>query len=149
MKKAFILFLLIFCINLAKAEGNYSLVGYWKTSTDATNTPRSLIQITEENGSFAGKIVKLFTDKAEKPKQLCERCQGELHNKPIIGLTVLSNLKPHGKSWEEGSILDPDNGKLYHCKAYLIDNGKKLHLRGYWGIPLFGRTQIWERVEYK
>ena len=49
----------------------------------------------------------------------------------------------------EGSItiLDPDDGDLYRCAAVLRNDGRKLEVRGYVGLPLFGRTQVWERVE--
>ncbi len=46
-----------------------------------------------------------------------------------------------------GQILDPDNGKVYRSKVHLIDNGKKLSVRGYIGVPMLGRSQTWLRQE--
>ncbi|HYS86791.1 MAG TPA: DUF2147 domain-containing protein [Bradyrhizobium sp.] len=46
-----------------------------------------------------------------------------------------------------GKILDPDNGKVYSSKIWLTDGGKKLNVRGYIGVSLLGRSQIWERQE--
>jgi uncharacterized protein (DUF2147 family) len=49
-------------------------------------------------------------------------------------------------SWQNGHILDPDSGDIYHAEMTVIDGGKKLDVRGYIGISLFGRTQTWIRI---
>jgi uncharacterized protein (DUF2147 family) len=36
---------------------------------------------------------------------------------------------------------------VYRASIRLEQGGKKLVVRGYVGISLFGRSQIWERVE--
>ena len=62
-------------------------------------------------------------------------------------MTILSGMKHDGDEYNGGMILDPDNGKTYHSKLQLIDGGKKLNVRGYIGIPLLGRSQVWLREE--
>jgi hypothetical protein len=58
----------------------------------------------------------------------------------------LNGLKKDSDTqWSGGEILDPKNGKTYSCKAELIEDGKKLKMRGFIGISLLGRTQVWER----
>ncbi len=52
-----------------------------------------------------------------------------------------------GNEWSGGEILDPDNGKSYSCYIKVKDNGQRLHVRGYIGFSLLGRTQIWHRAE--
>lgn len=47
--------------------------------------------------------------------------------------------------WTDGSIYDPGNGKTYACKLRLEDGA--LHIRGYVGISLFGRTTVWQRAK--
>ena len=47
----------------------------------------------------------------------------------------------------QAQILDPDNGKVYRSKLRLTDNGKKLSVRGYIGVPMLGRSQTWVRQE--
>ena len=49
--------------------------------------------------------------------------------------------------FEGGEILDPNNGKVYKSKLKLVDNGAKLDVRGYIGVPMLGRTQTWIRAE--
>ena len=64
---------------------------------------------------------------------------------PVIGLVILSGLKKDGAEYTGGKILDPDNG--YSSKIQLTDAGKKLNVRGYIGISMLGRSQIWLRQE--
>jgi uncharacterized protein (DUF2147 family) len=56
-------------------------------------------------------------------------------------------MKQDGDGYDGGRILDPANGKTYKSKMSLADGGKKLDVRGYIGMPLFGRTQTWLREE--
>ncbi|WP_315856578.1 DUF2147 domain-containing protein [Rhizobium leguminosarum] len=64
-----------------------------------------------------------------------------------MGLVILSGLKKDGDEYTGGKILDPDNGKVYSSKIYLADEGKKLNVRGFIGVSLLGRSQVWERQE--
>ena len=66
---------------------------------------------------------------------------------PVIGLVILSGLKKDGAEYSGGQILDPDNGKVYSSKIQLTDGGEKLNMRGYIGVSMLGRSQIWERQE--
>ena len=58
---------------------------------------------------------------------------------------MLCDMKPKGKEWSGGRILDPEDGNTYKCKIALNKDGT-LKLRGYIGIPALGRTQTWHRV---
>jgi uncharacterized protein (DUF2147 family) len=123
-----------------------SPVGLWKTIDDDTGKPKALIRITENNGELRGKIEKLFLDIGEKnPK--CDKCEGVQKDQPIIGMTILSGMKQEGTEYGDGQILDPANGKVYKSRMSLADNGKKLNVRGYIGMPMLGRTQTWLREE--
>ncbi|NMO14938.1 DUF2147 domain-containing protein [Pyxidicoccus fallax] len=122
-------------------------VGRWTTIDDETKKPKSVIAIYEENGKLFGKIEKLFLEPNEKPDPVCEKCEGALKNKPIIGMVIMRDLKKDDDEWTGGSILDPKNGKTYKCKIAVEDKGKKLKVRGYIGTPMLGRTQHWVRAE--
>lgn len=130
----------------AAAQGDGSPVGKWKTIDDETNAPRSIVEITEANGELHGRILQIFYRPDEKPDPVCEACNGEHKDKPVIGMTFLWGLKPDGTNeWASGSVLDPKNGKIYNAKATLTEAGRKLRLRGFIGTPILGRTQIWLR----
>lgn len=122
-------------------------VGLWKTIDDASGKPKALVRISEANGELSGKIEKLFRAANEEQNPVCVKCEGAKKDQPLIGMTILEGLRPDGLDYSGGKILDPDNGKVYKSKAALTDNGKKLNLRGYIGMPLLGRTQTWIREE--
>ena len=72
---------------------------------------------------------------------------GELKDQSVVGMKILRGARRPGEPSGEGEILDPDEGRVYRCTVTLIDGGAKLEVRGYVGISLFGRTQLWLRVE--
>jgi len=124
-----------------------SATGRWTTIDDATKKPKSIVTIWEENGKLYGKIEKLYREPNEEQDPVCDKCEGALKNQPIIGMTILRDLKKEGSEWKGGTILDPANGKTYNCIIAIEDGGKKLKLRGFIGVPLLGRTQYWVRAE--
>jgi len=64
-----------------------------------------------------------------------------------VGLEIIRGAKrAEGKEvWEDGKILDPENGKEYTLRLTPIEGGKKLEVRGY--IGFFFRNQTWVRVQ--
>jgi uncharacterized protein (DUF2147 family) len=132
-------------ISSAAWADNASPVGLWRNVDDVSGKPRALIRITESNGTLQGKIEKVFLAPNETPT--CTRCEGALKNAPVIGLIILSGLKQDGAEYTGGQILDPDSGKVYSSKISVTDGGKKLTVRGYIGVSLLGRSQIWQRQQ--
>ena len=119
--------------------------GTWKTIDDTTGKPRGLVEITEKNGVYSGRLVKTFVEGDGKPR-VCDKCTDARKDQPVIGMTILSGLRKTGDNeWSGGEILDPENGKVYKSKMSLADDGNKLSVRGFIGISLIGRTQTWER----
>ncbi len=70
-----------------------------------------------------------------------------LRARPLTGLRLLTGLHYNAKEndWTDGQIYDTDNGRSYHCLVRL-DGPDRLVLRGYIGIPLFGKNTYWTRV---
>jgi uncharacterized protein (DUF2147 family) len=126
-----------------------SPVGLWKTIDDNTKKDKSLVRIVEANGVVTGKVEKIIDPDAPKDA-VCKDCSDERKDKPVLGMTIIRDMKPSADDkavWEGGDILDPNNGKVYKAKLKLIDNGTKLDVRGYIGVPMLGRTQTWIRAE--
>ncbi|MGZ2422431.1 uncharacterized protein (DUF2147 family) [Rhizobium laguerreae] len=124
---------------------NTSPVGLWRNVDDISGKPRALIRITESNGTLQGRIEKVFLAANESPT--CAKCEGALKNTPVVGLVILSGLKKDGNEYTGGQILDPDNGKVYSSKISVTNGGKKLNVRGFIGVSLLGRSQVWERQQ--
>jgi uncharacterized protein (DUF2147 family) len=133
-------------VGVAAAEMD-SPAGLWRTIDDKTGKERSLVRIVENNGVFEGKVEKIFEQADDDPDHLCKKCEGERKDKPIIGMTFLWGLKKDGDQYGGGEILDPKNGKIYRAKMRLTEGGRKLEVRGYIGLSLFGRSQTWLRLE--
>jgi uncharacterized protein (DUF2147 family) len=137
--------LLLAWSGMATAADPAGVAGHWKTIDDETGTERSIVAIAEVNGELQGRIVKVFLRPDEKPGAVCDACEGAHKGQPIVGLTFLWGLKRDGSEWNGGAILDPNNGKVYNAKLSLADDGQKLRVRGYIGMPMLGRTQVWLR----
>jgi uncharacterized protein (DUF2147 family) len=132
---------------VAQAAPAATAVGLWQTIDDNTHRLTSLVRITEVNGELRGVVEKIFDQPGENPMHLCTECKGDRKDKPILGMTILWGLRKAGDEWSGGEILDPENGKTYRCKMKVTGAGKKLDVRGFIGVSLFGRTQTWLRQE--
>lgn len=120
-------------------------VGTWRTIDDDTGKAKSIVQIEDVDGKLQGKVIKVLqSDQGANP--VCKDCEGERHDKPVEGMTILWGMQRNGKEWSGGQILDPSNGKTYKCKMSMLDGGQKLKVRGFIGFSMFGRNQVWERV---
>jgi uncharacterized protein (DUF2147 family) len=113
-------------------------------------------QVIDDNGKLGGQVETYLVDgklfgkvtqlrPGRHPGDVCDKCPGDLKNKPILGMVFLRDFKPSGQEWAGGTVVDPDNGKEYKGKVW--NEGKdKLRLRGFIGISLLGRTQSWTRI---
>ncbi len=124
-----------------------SPVGLWKTIDDSSGKPTALIRITENQGVLTGKIEKLFRGPDEDQNPKCVACTDARKDQPIVGMTIVSGLRKDGDEYKGGEILDPKNGKVYKSKLTVREGGKKVEVRGYVGMPMFGRSQVWLRQE--
>lgn len=124
-----------------------SPAGLWRTIDELSGQPKGLVRIREVNGQFEGKVEKAFLKPGDDPAPRCEKCDGPRHNQPVLGLKILWGLAKNGEEYQGGEILDPESGKIYRVKMKLLDGGKKLEVRGFIGISLLGRSQIWLRDE--
>lgn len=119
-------------------------VGTWKTIDDKTQQPKSIVEITDNNGELQAKVVKVLNSD-EGPNPICKKCDGARKNQPVEGMTIMWGVTKDDDVWDGGKILDPKNGKEYKVKLTLIDGGQKLDVHGYIGFALLGRSQVWER----
>jgi len=122
-----------------------SPVGLWKNIDDVTGKPKALIRISAHNGVLQGRIEQLFPAAGQDANPVCVHCRDARRNQPVVGMVFMTGLTPDGDGWGGGEILDPDNGKVYRSRITLADGGKQLHVRGYIGVPMLGRSQTWIR----
>ena len=123
-----------------------SPVGNWHTVDDKTGEIKSEIRIAEGAGVLTG-VVAMLLRKDAKQDAVCEDCTDDRKDKPILGMQIIRGAKknPEKEVWEDGRILDPENGKTYGLRLTPIEGGAKLEVRG--SIGPFGRTQTWVRAK--
>ena len=115
-------------------------VGKWKTVDEKSGRVTSEVELYEQGGKLFGKITGLPepNDAQGKPKT-CTKCQGADKDKPIVGLVIVKDLAPSGDRYKGGTILGPEDGKVYKAEVWTEDG--KLKVRGYLGP--FYKTQTW------
>jgi uncharacterized protein (DUF2147 family) len=130
------------CASMALAN---SPVGQWHTLDDKTGEVKSVVVIFEQQGLVRGRVEKVLRKDAD-PAAKCDKCSDDRKNQPVVGMEIIRGAKKAGGKnvWEDGEILDPENGKTYALRLTPIENGAKLEVRG--SIGPFGRTQTWVRV---
>ena len=142
MKRVALLCLTMTC---SAAFAQMTPEGLWRSIDDKTEQPKAEIRIKATgNGSLNGVIEKALITSAEPN---CTQCTDDRKDKPKVGMEIIRGAKKaEGRdAWEEGKILDPDNGKNYTLSLVLLEGGKKLQVRGY--IGPFYRTQMWQRIQ--
>ena len=136
---------LFFILSLGFPARSEGVVGTWATDGD-----KSHVEIAPCELKFCGIIVWLKEplDDDGKLKHDANNPNKILRNRSIIGLPLLANFvaSTKGKVWEDGTIYNPEDGKTYSCTLTLLDT-ETLNVRGYVGLPMFGKTQIWKRVD--
>ncbi len=121
-----------------------NILGRWKTIDDETGKGLSIVEIFQVKGKVYGKIIDILNP--QNKDKICNLCDGDERNKPLLGLTIIKGLEKDGAEYSNGTILDPKSGKQYSCYITL-DKPDRLKVRGFLGISLLGRTQYWHRVK--
>lgn len=142
---AFGLFAIACLSGNVRGQEQLTPVGNWQTLDDTTGELKSLVAISQTHGILSGRVVKIL-GKSTAPEVLCTKCTDDRKDKPVLGMEIIRGAKrlEGDNVWEGGTILDPENGNEYSLRLTPVDGGKKLEVRGYYGI--FFRTQTWIRV---
>ena len=137
----YIMFLFIALQGFGQQE---TVFGKWKTIDDETGEAKSTVEIYKKGDKVFGKVIAI-TDVTQQD-EICNLCEGEEKNTPILGLEIIKNLKEDDGAYSGGTVFDPEKGKKYKAKIWVDeDDPSILHLRGY--ISIFYRTQNWIRVK--
>ncbi len=123
--------------------------GNWRTIDDRSGFAKALVRIVKEaDGTYSGTITKTIPRPDYTPQDFCHNCPAPYTGQKIVGLKILSGLQVDPNNPNQlinGKVLDPLSGKLYNCKAKLSNEGRRLSIRGYIGVSMLGRTQVWLR----
>lgn len=127
------------------ASAQNSPIGLWNTVSDRDGKPTAVVEIREAGGELSG-VVRALLVAADPEDSICGKCTDDRKGQQIVGMEIIRHMHADDDGqWSGGEILDPENGKTYRATMKLVDGGQTLVLRGYIGLPLFGRSQRWLR----
>ncbi|MBY0433205.1 MAG: DUF2147 domain-containing protein [Cyclobacteriaceae bacterium] len=123
-----------------------AIVGIWETGSG-----KARVKIDKVADKYFGRIVWLREPNNEegKPKVDKNNPDEKLRTMPLLGYRMLKDfVYTEEKTWENGTIYDPENGSTYSCEIKMTDENT-LDVRGFIGVSLFGRTDVWKRIQLK
>lgn len=143
LKKISILLFFVVTSCASYAQKTDDILGKWLNASGEGH-----IEIYKKGDKYFGKLswIKEPNDENGKPKTDIKNPNPSLRNKPVFGIELLKDFIFEDKRWTDGSIYDPKSGKTYSCNLTLKDYNH-LNVRGYIGISLIGRSEVWKRVK--
>ena len=141
IKYLFLLVSILVTSNLF-SQKEIDIEGTWIPSSGKAN-----VRIYKSGDHFYGAIIFLkepIDSVSHKPKVDKNNPDKSKRNTPLMGYLLLKNFIYDDGIWKEGTIYDPENGKTYSCKITMKDKNT-LDVRGFIGISLIGRTDVWKR----
>jgi len=135
-------FLILLAVTGLKAQTTQnSIVGTWESDEKDVR-----MEYFQDGDHFSARLLwgnKIVEADGTTSKKDLKNPDASLRSRDIIGIVSLTGLKWTGKDYTGGKIYDPPSGKTYNCKAWVEED--KLHLRGFLGFSMMGKTVAWHR----
>jgi uncharacterized protein (DUF2147 family) len=116
-----------------------SAVGVWDTGDGAQ------LETYIQGGKLYGKT--LHTQKKLDNNGVCKKCDGDLKNKPFVGMVIMYGFAPQGDGWSVGHLIDQSTGMVVSAIIKTENNGATMSAKCYIGTPVLGQTVVWKRIK--
>src|ERR1700692_3404375 len=122
------------------------VTGLWQKIDEQTGKSVGWFLFTESEGIYPGMIAKVVLRPVYRQNKTCAPSKDDRKDQPLLGIPLVRNMKANGLYYDGGNILDPRDGNIYNAMMTLSPDGQTLTVRGYLGIALFGRDEVWYRL---
>jgi len=128
-----------------KAAEQPSAAGMWQRSEDGKPV-LWLLMLDRGGGMYEGVVAKTFPKPGATANAICSECEDDRKNQPVLGISLIRDMKRNGLKYEGGNILDPRNGDIWKAMLTVSPDGQALTLRGYVLTPALGQDETWQRL---
>jgi len=123
--------------SLAYALAPPPVEGIWTTKDN-----KAVVRIYDCGNAVCGTIIKSGNPNLHLPTTDINNADPALRGRPLIGLQIITNLKPKSDHWS-GVIYSPEDGRSYNATFVRLD-GSALKVKGCWGFICV--TQFWKQA---
>ncbi|MDF3809749.1 MULTISPECIES: DUF2147 domain-containing protein [Rhodopseudomonas] len=137
--------LALFTAAPAQAAEQPSAAGMWQRSEDGKPV-LWLLMLDRGGGMYEGVVAKTFPKAGTKEVEVCDECEDDRKGQPVLGISLIRDMKRNGLKYLGGNILDPRNGDIWKAQLTVSPDGQSLTLRGYVLTPALGKDETWQRL---
>lgn len=130
---------------LQSQAADVTAAGLWQRS-DKGKPVVWVLMLDRGNGLYEGIVAKTFPQPGTEATLVCDECEDDRKGQPVLGISLIRDMKRKGLEYLDGNVLDPRNGDIWSAQMKVSPDGQSLTLRGYLMTPMLGKDETWQRL---